>query len=397
MTRNEVLSEINAYASVALSYCEPIIPSPKAVDTGSAANISWWTRTVMNSFQCPVVMNTDSVGEAVTYGFNDGIHQMDSQGNQYSAETRPPMHPGLILIPNLRDAGLGQSFSFAVDIMLTASEISFNDEKVILSTFSIDPDEVAQMQYEHSIGQYDTPFQRDIQKRKIKLYVSAAGVNMKIGRNTGSGDASTHLCLANPTPLPSSSPWYHLVFRFNADTGRGSIWVHNMETGLSYSEKCDGLLERQKAGRQDVAILGLELLDIADAADNRAYGDIKTSSTFSGEMAHIMLYDFAISDNAASIIYTDTAILDPTLETLGGASTRSEVAYLAVTGTKLQLVHVGDDLSNNELTAPNGVSSTDTCVIEDNRQPFMFWRKERPCAVGEQATDTDLCYQYYAG
>lgn len=392
MTRNQVLLEAVPGAPVALSYCEPIIPSPKPVDTGSAANISWWTRTVMNSFQCPVVMNTDTVGEAVTYGFHDGIHQMDSQGNQYHPEIRPSMHPGLILIPNLRDAGLGQSFSFAVDIMLTASNTSFGAEKVILSTFSIDPDEVAQMQYEHSLRQFDTPFQRDIQKRKIKLYVSAAGVNMKIGRNTGSDDASTHLCLANPRPLPSSSPWYHLVFRFNADTGRGSIWVHNTGTGLSYSEQCDGLLERQKAGRHDVAILGLELLDIADEADNRAYGDIQISTTFSGEMAHIMFYDFAISDNAASILYTDTAILDPT-----SASQALSVAYLAVTGTKLQLVHVGDDQNNTQLTAPNGVSSTDTCVVEDNQQPFMFWRKERPCAVGEQATDTDLCYQYYAG
>ena len=83
---------------------------------------------------------------------------------------------------------------------------------------------------------------------------------------------------------------------------------------------------RTKAGRKDIIILGLEL----------SVPEGYITNGYRGLMSHVMLFDFAVTDEAASLVYTDQEMFASDDKDAAAGDT---MAKLAMTHNSMLLLH----------------------------------------------------------
>lgn len=262
---------------------------------------------------------------------------------------------GIELIKNLNDIGMAGSFSVALDVSFSQFQsVGFEENVVIMTAVTTDPDEVLPMLASdfHTLSSANRGFKEDLRKRRFRLTATRTG-----GPNMEVGGVKCHPSTDSSNALLEETP-YHLVFRFDQDAGTGSIYMKNIRTGEHHIIYCQNTFERSAPGRQDSLFLGMDVTDSGGATDMGLLGDV----------THVMLFPFSLSDSASSIVY-------------GPESDAEEKFNLAITGSSVKIIHPPKEPS-------------ETCYADDQPQPFAFYKKLRMC------TDEDtsnVCYEYYAG
>ena len=236
-----------------------------------------------------------------------------------------------------------------------------------MSSFTTDPDEVEQMLVssgsQNDLGaQFSESFREfkaDIDGREIVLTAShKGGANMRVGGVTCHREQNRGLSIGAE---------YHMAFRFDYTTEKGSILVRDITAGTKpYLIECTRAMERRPPGRSDTLVLGMGL---TPSGQRSAMG-------FQGSVKHIMLYDSSISDAGANVFY--------------GGQSQLNNHNLAITYNGARLLKSEDN--------GVGLKTNESCLIEDHAQPFSFWRIVRDCTDKEKADRAGTaCYKYYAG
>jgi hypothetical protein len=336
--------------------------------TYHATDEKWYANTVLEPFQCPF-------NPSETYGTPSHIH-FPNAGVQLN-ESRlcadgvaPCTVPyGVLLLPSMGDAGLGNSFSIAFDVEFyhLANKTSA-DPTMMMSVFPNDPDEVIQMtttaikgsSYTVIKTEYDNlKFSDDIGKRRIAFVADTNGPNMLIGGQFCREDVASYITNEGAANLVQGGK-YHMVFRYNKGNNSygSSIFFRSLASDTpdkGISIPCDKPLPRADAGNSDALLVGAEVTQSGQKHAN-----------FKGTIDRIMMWDEVIPDVDAYMTYSEDD---------GEVDNHN----IAVTATAARLVpRVGSgskgNISLNALSANEG----DACVLEAVPQPFSFWKEVAP-------------------
>ena len=173
--------------------------------------------TVLEPFQCPF-NPSETYGTPSHIHFpNDGV-RLDESRLCANGDASCTVPYGVLLLPSMGDAGLGNSFSIAFDVEFY---VLATDSTMMMSVFPNDPDEVIQMTTTAMKETSDTvirtdyvnsKFIDDIGKRRIAFVADTGGPNMRIGGQFCREDVGSYLAGAGAANLVQGGK-YHMVFR----------------------------------------------------------------------------------------------------------------------------------------------------------------------------------------